>query len=82
MNLPALRDQIDQHFNDEELRQLCFDLGTDAENLLGNTRKAKAQSLVEHCLRRNRLPQLGKRCRELRPAVVWPDTAALTAEFE
>ena len=82
MSLPALRDLIDQHFNDEELRQLCFDLDIDAENLPGDTRIAKAQSLVAHCLRHNRLPQLGEKCRELRPAVEWPDTTTLAAEWQ
>ncbi|HID48293.1 MAG TPA: hypothetical protein EYP40_01560 [Chromatiales bacterium] len=82
MTLPALRDLIDQHFNNEELRQLCFDLSIAYENLPGDTRILKAQSLVEYCLRHNRLPDLGVRCLELRPDAAWPDLDALAAEME
>ncbi len=81
MTLPAQRDLIDQHFTAEELRQLCFDLGIDYENLPGDTRIAKSQALVAHCLRHNRLPQLGAQCRRLRPAVVWPDLDLLAVEL-
>lgn len=51
MTFPALRDLINQHFNDSELRQLCFDLSVEYENLPGDTRITKAQSFVMHCLR-------------------------------
>lgn len=80
MGLPALRDLLNQHFNDAELRQLTFDLGTEYENLPGNTRILKVQSLVEHCLRHGRLPHLITHCRQLYPKVAWPDGAALTTE--
>ena len=39
-------DYITKPFNDEELRQLCFDLGIEQENLPGDTRIAKSQALV------------------------------------
>ncbi|MBK8989594.1 MAG: hypothetical protein IPM39_26645 [Chloroflexi bacterium] len=51
MTLPNLRDLLDQHFNDAELCQLSFDLAIEYENLPGDTRLTKAQSLVEFCLR-------------------------------
>ncbi|MCA9874166.1 MAG: NACHT domain-containing protein, partial [Anaerolineales bacterium] len=76
-----LRDLLDQHFNDAELRQLCFDLTVEYENLPGDTRLAKAQALVQHCLRHNRLPELADRCRELRPTTTWPDVAELAGEW-
>ncbi|HFQ93112.1 MAG TPA: NACHT domain-containing protein, partial [Anaerolineae bacterium] len=82
MTLPALRDLINQHFSDEELSQLCLDLSIKYDNLPGDTHIAKAQALVEHCLRHNCLPQLGRRCRELRPRTMWPDTDKLAAEWQ
>lgn len=82
MSLASLRDLLAQHFNNEELRQLCFNLTIEYENLRGETRPAKAQALVEHCLRHQRLPDLGKRCRELRPAVEWPDLDVLASELD
>ena len=75
-----LRDLLNEHFNDAELRQLCFDLTIEYENLPGDTRLAKAQVLVQHCLRHNRLSELADRCRELRPTVAWPDVAELANE--
>ncbi len=81
MTLPALRDLIDQHFSDDELRQLCFDLDVEYENLPGDTRIIKAQSLIQHCLRHNRLPDLGERCQALRPDASWPDVETLAAEL-
>ncbi|MCP4425441.1 MAG: NACHT domain-containing protein, partial [Chloroflexi bacterium] len=81
MTLPALRDLIDQHFSDDELRQLCFDLSIAYENMPGDTRISKAQSLIQHSLRHNRLPDLGARCQELRPTVTWPDAETLAAEL-
>jgi formylglycine-generating enzyme required for sulfatase activity len=79
MSLPSLRDLLAQHFNLEELEQLCFDLNIEYEDVPGSTRKAKAQALVEYCLRHNRLPDLSAYCRQLRPDVNWPDTFPLTS---
>ena len=79
MSLASLRDLLARHFNNDELRRLCFDLTIEYEDLPGDTRIAKAQSLVEYGLRHNRLPDLGTRCRQLHPAVNWPDVGALAA---
>jgi energy-coupling factor transporter ATP-binding protein EcfA2 len=82
MSLPNLRDLLDAHFSNDDLRQLCFDLGVEYENLAGSTRIGKAQSLIEYCLRHNRLSDLGRRCRELRPTISWPDVDTIAAEME
>jgi hypothetical protein len=82
MNLPSLRDLLAQHFSLEELRALCLDLDVEYENLPGETRLAKAQALVTHCLRAGRLPALAQRARALRPAAPWPDGAALADEWD
>ncbi|GIK58136.1 MAG: hypothetical protein HND44_10705 [Chloroflexi bacterium] len=82
MSLPALRDLLNEHFNNAELNQLCFDLGIEYENLPGpKTRIGKAQSLVEHCLRHGRLPDLLTHCHIQRPHVAWPDVATTLSEL-
>ena len=82
MSLPNLRDLLAYHFSLEELRGLCFDLGLEYEDLPGETRPGRAQSLIEYCLRRGRLPELHRRCTALRPLVDWPDLPALAGELD
>jgi len=66
-----LRNKITAYFNDDEIRSLCFDLGIEYENLVGETREAKARELVTYCERTSQVSQLVNRCRELRPSVDW-----------
>ena len=66
-----LRNKITASFNDDEIRSLCFDLGIEYENLVGETREAKARELVTYCERTGQVSQLANRCRELRPSVDW-----------
>lgn len=82
MTLPNLRDLLNQYFDNNELRQLCLDLSIEYENLPGDTRSAKAQALVEYCLRRQRLPDLIQQCAQQRPAITWPDVTAILAEWQ
>ncbi len=67
MDLPQLRDLITRYFNDSELRDLCFDLGIDYENLGGDNKTAKARELVGYGQRHDRLAELEAACRRLRP---------------
>jgi hypothetical protein len=67
MDLPQLRDFITRNFNDSELRDLCFDLGIEYENLGGDNKAAKARELVAYCQRHGRLIELEGTCRRLRP---------------
>ena len=67
MNLPQLRDFITRNFNDSELRDLCFDLDIEYENLGGDNKAAKARELVAYCQRHGRLTELEDTCRRLRP---------------
>ncbi len=67
MDLPQLRALITRYFNDSELRDLCFDLGIDYENLGGDNKTAKARELVGYGLRHGRLAELEAACRRLRP---------------
>jgi tetratricopeptide (TPR) repeat protein len=71
-----LRDLIATHFNDSEVRDLCFDLGVPYEDLGGQGKTDKVRELVAYCERYNRQNALVARCRELRTNVEWPDSAA------
>jgi hypothetical protein len=71
MSRATLRRNIADHFNDNELQNLCFDLSIEYENLAGETREAKARELVIYCERNGQINQLIKLCRDLRPKAKW-----------
>jgi hypothetical protein len=79
MDLPQLRDILVAYFNDNELRDLCFDLGIDYENLGGDAKSGKARELVDYCRRYDRLPDLEAACRRLRPNA-FKDSSSASAE--
>jgi WD40 repeat protein len=66
-----LRQKVVAHFEDEELRDLCFDLGVEYKGLPGEGATAKARELIAHLDRVGRIPELIKKCRKLRPGVSW-----------
>jgi hypothetical protein len=66
-----LRQLLMKHFNAEELRTLCFDLGEDYDDLPGEGKANKARELIGHLERCNRIPELVEICSELRPNVSW-----------
>jgi len=71
--LPAadirLLDLITGHFSLEELSVLAFELGIDADELAGDTKSAKALSLLRYCQRRDLLAQLKDAMRKARPHI-------------
>jgi hypothetical protein len=67
----ALRRQLDEAFNDSELRNLCFDLGVSYDDLNGENKSDKARELISHLGRRGRIEALVALCSQLRPAVAW-----------
>ncbi len=69
IDLPRLREQLRALFSDSELRDLCFDLGIDYENLPGAAKGDKARELILHVERLGRLPELVGRVIELRPHI-------------
>ncbi len=71
IHLPDLYRQIDDHFDEKDLRDLCFDLGIDYETLPAKGKGGKARELVLYCKRRNRVLALRKRCHALRPTIEW-----------
>ena len=57
-NATAFRKFITQHFNLEELRTLCQDLGVDFDSLPGEGKEGKARELVAYMERHSRLDDL------------------------
>ena len=70
-NLTRLRQQINDHFDLEELRTLSFDLGAHYDDLRGEGRANKARELIAYLQRRGRIAELVARCAHLRPNAVW-----------
>ncbi|MFN8497244.1 MAG: SIR2 family protein [Anaerolineae bacterium] len=77
MDPVQLRDNIRDHFNRDELDDLCFTYlakyGVRYDDLPGDGLGAQARALVELCERRNLLPQLVDACKRARPEVSWED---------
>ena len=68
-----LADMIDQHFNDQELRTMCLELGVVYENLEGVNLTGRVQSLVTYFERRGTVDSLVEYCMMERPGVYgWP----------
>lgn len=55
------------YFSLDEVQGLCFEMGVEYEDLPGNTKSAKARSLVEHVEHRESLEELKKLMRVARP---------------
>ncbi|MCB9006993.1 MAG: hypothetical protein H6656_06460 [Ardenticatenaceae bacterium] len=57
-SLKQIHQQILQHFNEEELRTLCFQVGVEYDDLGGRGKAANARELVQWAQRNNRLSDL------------------------
>lgn len=71
-----LRLLLDKHFDDGELRDLCFELEIEYENLPGAAKKDKIRALVSYCERHLCLDKLLVACRALRSGILWPGDMA------
>jgi formylglycine-generating enzyme required for sulfatase activity len=69
MDRLTLRQAIDRHFNDSELRDLCFELGIDYEHLEGNNKGDRVRALVLYAERHERLDELAGIVLRIRPSV-------------
>jgi hypothetical protein len=74
--LSDLHKQIDQLFNLEEVRTLCFDLGVDFDNVAGEGKSARIRELILQLARRDELQSLIDLVRQERPRAVWADVPA------
>jgi hypothetical protein len=78
-HLTQLTRLLDRHFNLNELRDLCFELRVDYDNLPGATKVVKARELVTYFTQPGRdIAQLVQACAQQRPRVSWRqfDTSA------
>jgi Effector-associated domain 7 len=71
VDVAKLRQLLNEHFNDSELQDLCFDIGIDYESLPGPGKSDKARGLVAHARRHGQTTKLLIKCRESRPDVDW-----------
>ena len=71
MKLQKLTDKIERLFNISELRDLCFRLSVEYDDLSGENRKDKVRELVQFCNRRGKIDELMHLCRLLRPNESW-----------
>lgn len=72
-NLVKLFEKVDRHFNEGELRDLCFHLHVNDEDLRGGSKRDKARELVLLMDRHGRLPDLLQQVAIARPKVTWRD---------
>lgn len=71
MELVKLHDEIITYFSQGELKDLCFRLAIDFDDLPGQTRQDKVRELIGYCQRRGLLMSLVKQCELLRPHLSW-----------
>ncbi len=81
-NVVALFEKIDRRFNDSELRDLCFRLNVDYEDVEGREKRDKARELVTMMNRHGRLPELIALAAQLRPKVKWQDLPQQAGETD
>ena len=62
-----LRQILAEHFDEGELRTLCFDLRVDCQSRPGEGKADKARELVAYCDRDERIAGVEDKVRRLRP---------------
>lgn len=70
-DLAKFRQLIVEHFSNDELHTLVFDLGLNYESLKGEALDGKARELVAYCSRTLHLPDLLEACQKERQNVDW-----------
>lgn len=75
-----LRHILATRFDESDLRTLCFDLGVSYDALPGQGTGNKARELVAYLERRNRLAELVRVGRQLRPDIHWSSALQVAGE--
>lgn len=65
-----LREALEDHFGERDLRTVCFDLEIDYDDLEGEGRADRARQLIIHLRRHNRLAELYSWIERHRPEIV------------
>jgi hypothetical protein len=76
MTKQELRRKIDKLFSEEGVKDLCFDLDIDFDNLPGETKKDIVRELVVYCEQHGRLEELASVC-----AMKWPNETWIINEL-
>lgn len=71
MNRIHYRRLLLDYFNDDDLRNLCFELNIDYDVLPGDGKDAKVRELVQYCERHQRMAELREAGRRARPQLDW-----------
>ena len=69
--LTDLRIILTSKFNQSELKNLCFDLGIDYDDLPGETKSDKARELIEYLDNRDQISRLIEVLKSRRPDISW-----------
>lgn len=70
-DMGILHEQMGATFSDGDLRDLCFELKIDFDDLPGSGKRSKVRELILYMQRRGRLEELIVQLRRLRPYVEW-----------
>lgn len=71
--LEWLRQNIVEYFGESDLRDLCFGMGIDYDDLPGQSKKDKVRELLSDCRRKGRIDELVEKLQVFRPKVFWED---------
>ncbi len=63
---------IDEYFNRDEFEDMCFVLGVDMDNLIGDNLRAQIRSLIEFFEQKHEIYKLIDECEQRKPHVEWP----------
>jgi len=72
-DMARLQNIIYEHFDGEDIRTLCFQMGVDYDTLLGEGRRAKVRELVLYLWRREQISELVDIVRRARPNISWEE---------
>lgn len=78
IDLPQLRNKIVSSFNQEELNDLCFELGINPEEIPSGALSSRARELVNLFYRREDLVALLELLSKLRPKIDWMNLVSTT----
>lgn len=78
--LGLLKEKICASFSGDDLKNLCFSLRLNDEDLNGENRSSKVNALIQHFCKQGDLEQLLEGCKFLRPHIDWPTMQELSTE--
>jgi len=76
-----LRQKLVDFFNEQELRDLCYDIGVNYDALSAVGTAGVARELTYYLERLSRIPELIEKCSELRPDGSWGEVSETTRKI-